>query len=119
MKKYALLLAVLTLSTSAWGFGVGDCGPGSLGLSMLCPPSSPCPTPCPNPGAVIGGDFAGQRGLLYSSPFCGVRKVEVDSYQAAFSNQGQIGCIDWACFKSFGNHQVSYGYPMTLASLGL
>jgi hypothetical protein len=111
MKKYALLLAVLSLSTSAWGFGIGDCGPGSFGLSMSCPPPSPCPTPCPNPGAVIGGDYAGQSGLLYCSPCIGARRVEVDSCQGAFSNQGHIGCFDWGCSTSFGDHDVSYGCP--------
>ncbi len=39
MKKCALLLAVLAMSTSAWGFGIGNFGPDSGGLSMCYPPS--------------------------------------------------------------------------------
>ncbi len=80
MKKCVLVLAVLAMSTSAWGF-------------------------------VIVGDFAGQAGLLYSSPCAPVCVMGVDSCQGAWSKQGQIGCLDWSCFASFGNHHV-YGGPV-------
>jgi hypothetical protein len=110
MKKYVLLLAVLAMSTSAWGFGIGNYS-GSFNCPPPCPTPNPCPTPCPNPGAVIGGDFAGQGGLLYSSPCAPVTIIGVDSYQGAASNQGQIGCFDWSCFTSFGDHHV-YGGPL-------
>jgi hypothetical protein len=111
MKKYAFLLAVLAVSTSAWGFGIGDCS-GSFNCLPPCPMPNPCPAPCPNPGAVIGGDFAGQAGLLYCTPCTGISIVGVDSFQGAMSNQGHIGCIDWGCFHTFGGHDVSYGSPM-------
>lgn len=107
MKKYALLLAVLTLSTSAWGFGIGDCIPNSCWTPMPCPTPSPCPRPSISPMAVVGGDFTGQSGLIYVSPPVCPTKVDVDSYQGAISNQGHIGCIDWGCFNSFGDHDVS------------
>lgn len=107
MKKYALLLAVLGLSTSAWGFGIGDCGPGSCWMPMPCPTPSPCPTPNVSPIAIVGGDFAGRSGLLYSSPTIRPLKVDVDSYQGAISKQGHIGCMEWGCFKTFGDHDVS------------
>jgi hypothetical protein len=113
MKKYTLLLAVLAMSTSAWGFGIGNVE-GTFSWAPTpcpCPTPSPCPTPCITAGAVIGGSFAGQSGLLYSSPCTGFRKVEVDSYQGAISKQGQIGCMDWGCYKTFGGREVSYGYP--------
>ena len=109
MKKCALLLAVLAMSTSAWGFGIGYCGPDSIGTAMCPPPSQVCPRPYPNPGAVIGGDFAGRTGLLYVTAPTGARMVDVDSCAGAFSKQGHIGCIDWGCFTSFGHHTVTYG----------
>ncbi len=112
MKKCALLLAVLAMSTSAWGFGIGNFGPDSGGLSMCYPPSQICPRPYPNPGAVIGGGYAGQSGMIYvTGPTC-PRLVSVDSYQGAFSNQGHIGCYDWSCSGSFGDHNVT-SFPVS------
>jgi hypothetical protein len=107
MKKYALLLAVLSLSTSAWGFGIGDCVPSPCWTPMPCPTPSPCPAPNISPIAVIGGDFAGQSGMLYSSPPICPTKVDVDSCTGALSKQGHIGCIEWGCYNSFASHQVS------------
>lgn len=111
MKKCVLVLAVLAMSTSAWGFGIGNFSGNVNGTPLCCPAPSPCPTPCPSPGAVVIGNFAGQAGLLYSSPMTPVRVIGVDSYQGAMSKQGQIGCIDWSCFASFGDHHV-YGGPV-------
>ncbi len=111
MKKCVLVLAVLAMSTSAWGFGIGNYSGDCNGMPLYCPTPCPCPTPSPCPGAVIVGDFAGQAGLLYSSPCSPVCVMGVDSCQGAWSKQGQIGCIDWGCFASFGNHNV-YGGPV-------
>lgn len=49
MKKYALLLVVLALSTSAWGYTVGTCNPNP------CWSPSPCWNPCPCPGVGQSG----------------------------------------------------------------
>ena len=118
MKKCALVLAVLAMSTSAWGFGIGNVEGSFSWAPMPSPRPTPCPTPCPSPGAVIGGSFSGQTGLLYCNPCPGFGKVEVDSYQGAKSTQGQIGCLQWGCYKTFGGRDVSYGYPKPWNNLG-
>ncbi|MDI9431915.1 MAG: hypothetical protein QM570_09365 [Planctomycetota bacterium] len=118
MKKYTLLLAVLAMSTSAWGFGIGNVQGTFCPMPTPCPTPNPCPTPCITAGAVVGGSFSGQTGLLYSSPCTGFCKVDVDSCQGAISKQGQIGCMDWGCYKTFGGREVSYCCPNPWGNFG-
>jgi hypothetical protein len=87
MKKYALLLVVLALSTSAWGHTVGTCNPNP------CWNPSSCWNPCSSPGP-------GQGSGHFNTSLCGL-VARVQSFHNAINT----------CHGSFSNFENCGYHP--------
>ena len=85
MKKYALLLVVLALSTSAWGYTVGTCNPNPCWNPSSC--WNPCLSPC------LGQDMS-----YFNTSLCGL-VARIQSFHNAINT----------CHGSFSNFE-SCGY---------
>jgi hypothetical protein len=109
MKKYAVLLALLVLSTSAWGYTVGTCGTNQCGN----PCSNPCWNPCPSPCQMPASSYTYTSGGQCVKPVCGP-VVGVTSWQngCGFQISGCMGSFG-AFNGSGGSHTFGCGpiYP--------